>query len=229
MQIIKQSTAYTFRLGPFVDSTDGFTAENALTIAYTDVLLSKAGGALAAKADTTNLTSTGANAHYTCVLNSTDTGTVGALRAYCYVAGALPVWQDFTVMPANVYDSLVGGTDALDVSVIQFAGSAVTQASGRPEVNSTHIDGVAATPLRRAFANMLVVTVASGSTSTVVNTDLTEATSDQYKGRALYYLTGNLTGQIVEITAYNGTTKALTTTATPTGESAANTDLALIV
>src|SRR3989304_1155657 len=108
--LLPQSTAYTFRLGPFVDSTDGNTQENALTIAYTDVLLSKAGGALAAKNDTTNLTGTGANAHYTCVLNTTDTGTLGNFRVWCHVSGALPAYKDFLIVPTTVFDSLFSGT-----------------------------------------------------------------------------------------------------------------------
>src|SRR3989304_1045732 len=102
--LLPQSTAYTFRLGPFLDSTDGNTQENALTIAYTNILLSKAGGALTAKNETTNLTGTGANAHYTCILNTTDTNTLGTFRVWCHVSGALAVWQDFMVVPANTYD-----------------------------------------------------------------------------------------------------------------------------
>lgn len=143
-QILKQSTAFTFRLGPFVDSVDGNTQENALTIAYTDVLLSKAGGALTAKNDTTNLTTTGANAHYTCVLNTTDTGTLGTLRVWCHIsASALPVWQDFIVLPANVYDSLVSGSDNLQVDTTQWLGTAcaVTTTAGVPEVDVTYVAG----------------------------------------------------------------------------------------
>src|SRR3989304_5472200 len=116
---LKQSTAYTFRLGPFIDSTDGNTEENALTIAAASVLLSKAGGALTAKNDATALTGTGANAHYTCVLDATDTGTLGMLRGWCHVAGARAVYKDFMALPANVYDSLVAGSDALQVDTIQ--------------------------------------------------------------------------------------------------------------
>jgi hypothetical protein len=114
-QWLKKSTAYTFRIGPFVDSTDGFTPETALTIAYTSCLLSKAGAAFAAKNDTTNLTSTGTTeGYYTCVLNTTDTGTLGPLRVHIYVSGALPVWQDFVVVPPNVYESLVTGVEWLE-------------------------------------------------------------------------------------------------------------------
>lgn len=123
-QLLKQSTAYTFRLGPFLDSTDGNTQENALTIAAADVLLSKAGAALAAKNEATALTGTGVNAHYTCILNTTDTGTLGTLRVWCHVTGALAVWQDFMVAPANVYDSIVAGSDLLDANSTQWAGVA---------------------------------------------------------------------------------------------------------
>lgn len=127
-QWLRQSAVVTLvRLGPFLDATDGNTQENSLTIAYTDVLLSKAGGTLAAKNEATDLTATGANGHYTCVLNATDLGTVGTLRVFCQVAGATPVWQDFMVLPANVYDSLVFGTDYLQVDAIQLGG--VTQSA----------------------------------------------------------------------------------------------------
>ena len=46
---LKQSTAYTFRLGPFLDDTDGKTAETGLTISQADVRLSKGGGNFAQK------------------------------------------------------------------------------------------------------------------------------------------------------------------------------------
>ena len=41
---LKQSTAYTFRLGPFVDDTDGKTAETGLTIEDSQFRVSKNGG-----------------------------------------------------------------------------------------------------------------------------------------------------------------------------------------
>src|SRR3990172_716099 len=141
--LLPQSTAYTFRLGPFLDSTDGNTQENALTIAYTDVLLSKAGGALAAKNDTTNLTTTGANAHYTCILGTGDTGTLGALRVWCHVAGALAVYQDFLIVTALIYNSLVAGSDNLQVDTTQWLGTACATptVNGVPEVDLTHVAG----------------------------------------------------------------------------------------
>ena len=43
---LKQSTAATLALGPFVDATDGVTAETGLTISQADVRLSKNGASL---------------------------------------------------------------------------------------------------------------------------------------------------------------------------------------
>ena len=47
MRLLRQSTAFTFRAGPFLDATDGVTAETALSIAQADIQISKAGGAFA--------------------------------------------------------------------------------------------------------------------------------------------------------------------------------------
>ena len=115
-QLLKQSTAFTFQLGPFIDDTDGKTAEAALTIAAADCFVSKNGGAYAAKNDATAMTGTGdARGYYDCVLNATDTGTLGPFEVAVHVTGALPVWRSFMVVPPNVYDSLVGGVEWLEV------------------------------------------------------------------------------------------------------------------
>lgn len=125
-QWLKQSTAFTFQLGPFVDATDGVTPETALTIAATDVDLSKNGAAFADKNDATALTGTGdSQGWYDCVLNSTDTGTLGQLDVRCYVSGALPVWRTFAVVPANVWDSLFGA-DRLQVHADEITAGLIT-------------------------------------------------------------------------------------------------------
>src|SRR3972149_6744091 len=136
---LKQSTAYTFRLGPFVDSTDGNTEENALTIAAASVLLSKAGGTLTAKNDATALTGTGVNAHYTCVIDGTDTNPLGSLRVWAHITGALPLYMDFMVVSANVYDSLVAASDNLQVDTTQIAGVAVSTTTAQIGVNVVQV------------------------------------------------------------------------------------------
>lgn len=124
-RLLKQSTAFTFRAGPFVDSTDGVTAETGLTIAQADIQISKAGGAFA-QTSASPTTTHDTDGWYQCPLTSTDTNTVGPLTVQITMAGALPVWHDFVVVPANVYDSLVGGTDLLDVNTSQLGGTSQT-------------------------------------------------------------------------------------------------------
>jgi len=116
---LKQSIAITLRIGPFLDSVDGNTQETALTIAQADVVLSKTGGALAAKNDATSCTHD-SKGYYSCPLNATDTGTLGLLKLAVHVAGALAVWHTFMVVSAQVWDSLFGA-DKLDVAVVEQA------------------------------------------------------------------------------------------------------------
>ena len=122
MQLLKQSTSTTVQLGPFLDSTDGVTAETGLTISQADVRVSKAGAAFAQKNDATSATHD-ENGWYRTPLDATDTGTVGRLKVAVAESGALPVWVEYMVVPANVYDSLIGGTDTLQADVTQLGGS----------------------------------------------------------------------------------------------------------
>ena len=139
---LKQSTSVDVGVGPFLDETDGKTAETLLTITQPDIRLKKNGGAWAQKAAAQTLTHEEAG-WYELTLDGTDTDTLGILIVAIHESGALPVWKEYMIVAANVYDSLIGGGDVLDVSTTQFNGSAVTQASGRPEVNMTHIAGSA--------------------------------------------------------------------------------------
>ncbi len=122
-RLLKQSTAFTFRVGPFLDSTDGVTAETALTIAQADIQISKNGGAFA-QTSATPTTTHDTDGWYQCPLTTTDTGTLGPLTVQITMTGALPVWEHFLVVPANVYDSLVAATDTLQADVTQLAGVA---------------------------------------------------------------------------------------------------------
>jgi uncharacterized protein YjbJ (UPF0337 family) len=138
---LKQSTAATIALGPFVDSTDGVTAETALTISQADIRLSKNGGAFAQTNNATGATHMEAG-YYSVPLDTTDTNTLGRLKLCVSESGALPTWIDLHVVPANVWDSFFGA-DKLEVDVLQFGGTNGTNSGGRPEVNATHAAGTA--------------------------------------------------------------------------------------
>lgn len=113
------------KVGPFLDETDGKTAETALTISQADVRLAKNAGDWAQKNESTTLVHEEAG-WYRCLLDTTDTDTVGILMLAIHESGALPVWVEFHVVVANVYDSLFGaGTDKLDVNVEEWNTTAV--------------------------------------------------------------------------------------------------------
>lgn len=123
MLFLKQSTAVTETIGPFVDSTDGNTEETGLTIAQADVRLSKNGGAWAQKNNATSCTHQ-EKGWYSCPLNETDTGTLGVLKLHVHVTGALPVWVEYMVVPTNVWDSLFS-TDRLQVDCRELGDAAL--------------------------------------------------------------------------------------------------------
>lgn len=117
-RLLKQSTAIIFRIGPFLDDTDGKTAETGLTIAQADIQISKAGGAFA-QTSASPTTTHDTDGWYQCPLTATDTDTLGMLTVQIAMSGALPVWEHFTVVPANVFDSLISGSDYLLVDIKQ--------------------------------------------------------------------------------------------------------------
>jgi len=139
MNILKQSTAATVKFGPMVDDTDGKTAETALTISQADIRLSKNGGDFAQTNNSAGATHD-ENGYYDVPLNATDTNTLGRLRVAVNESGALPVWQDFLIVTANVYDSLVGGSDKLDVNAAEIGGTAQTGNDVGADVNEILTD-----------------------------------------------------------------------------------------
>ncbi len=121
MMLLKQSAAIDVIVGPFLDETDGKTPETGLTISQADVRLFKNGGVDNQKNDASAATHYN-NGYYKIDLDATDTGTLGRLLITISEGGALPVWREFVVVPANVYDSLVGGSDALEVDATLIEG-----------------------------------------------------------------------------------------------------------
>src|SRR3990172_7459846 len=136
---LKLSTAVDVLIGPFIDDTDGKTAETGLTI---DAELSKNGQGLANKNDATAPVHDAGgtvDGYYNCELDATDTNTLGTLTLVAHAAGFLPVRHDFQVLPAIIYDALfnTAATDYLPVDVVQWNGTAVSApaTAGIPEVN----------------------------------------------------------------------------------------------
>ena len=116
---LKQSTAsQEIPLGYFVDSTDGNTEETGLSIANTDIKLWKAGATTLANKNSGGATHI-ANGIYYAVLDATDTDTLGPLVIFVHVAGALPFRLECRVMPSNVFEALVTGTEWLEATTLR--------------------------------------------------------------------------------------------------------------
>lgn len=138
---LRQSTTITIQMGPALDETNGVTPVTTLSPTVT---VSKAGAAFAARSSATAITHDAAG-WYRVELNTTDTNTLGRLVVqFNDAATHLPVWHEFSVVPAVIYDSLVGGTDLFDVSVTQWNGTAVAspQTAGIPQVNIQNANNV---------------------------------------------------------------------------------------
>ena len=208
MRFLKISTSVIVQLGPFVDATDAVTAETALSPSSTNVRLYKAGGTTAVDIYDATWTHIGLGM-YRVTLTTSHTDTAGPLMIVAQISGARPVVHEFMVLPATTYDMMVSGT-ALPANMTQLVG------------NST-----AATLMVFGALGLKNFTVASGSTTTTVETDLTEATNDHWNGRSIVFISGSLAGQAATISDYNGTTKAITVAALTSAPIAG--DIAVIV
>lgn len=203
MQIpLRQSTAQKVVCGPFVDVTDGFTAETGVTLDANSELI-KADGA--AVVDISGRTWAHLqNGLYNISLLDTDTDTAGRLvLGFMKVSEYRIVRVDCIVHPAEVYDSLYG-TDKLQVDLQQITGDATFAATFAAGLKSG-----------KTF------TVQASSTATVIKTNLTETADDHWNNRNVYFLTGALAGQFGKIANYDGTTKDLTLEVALTGSPAA--------
>lgn len=160
-RFLKQSTAVTAVIGPAINlSGIGYlSAQSAV------VNISKANGAFGARNSTASASAHDASGWYRFPLDATDTNTLGALVIIMVdSASQLQVWHEYNVLAANVFDSLIGGGDTLDVAIPigAFAASSISAAafsnssitSGILADNAIGIGKVAASALSAAaFSN----------------------------------------------------------------------------
>lgn len=164
----EQSQTATVICGPFISTADGYTVATSLTIARADTYISKNGASPSSKNETTSAAH-GKFGYYKVFLDGTDTATPGSLDITIYEGGYLRVRKTVMILPANVYDSLVGGTDTLNVDLTQIQGTAPTTTSaGKVSVGVTHWK---TTAVATHTAGYPVVTVKDGAGTGEVNTD----------------------------------------------------------
>ena len=161
MRELKQSTAVDVMIGPFLDETNGKDAETTLTVTQAEVRLSKNGGNMAQKAEATSLVHDELG-HYVCKLDGTDTNTLGQLRVMVHESGALPVWEDFAILPANVWDSKYS-TDKLQVHVVEFTADIITSAAIADDaISAEHLNTGVLTADAFAADAIVAATLATG-------------------------------------------------------------------
>lgn len=157
---LKQGSSVTAKIGPFIDDTDGKTAETGLTIAQADVRLSKQGGNMAQKNESTTCTHDEIG-YYDCPLDATDTGSLGSLVLMVHKSGALPVRHEFVILPANVHESLVAGSDKLDVQVSGMDANVMTAAAAASDLTTELQSGLATAASQSTIAGYLDTEVAA--------------------------------------------------------------------
>jgi hypothetical protein len=208
MRFVRQSTAATVTVGPFIDKTDGVTAETGLADQSANGRLVKNG---TGAAFTASSWAHDAQGNYLVGLSTSHTDTIGRLRlSFSDAATYCPVWEDFMVLDEAVYDVLFGTTapsthTAAAVQALVAAGAvasvtgnvggnvvgsvgsvtAAVTVTGTPAVNVTQISGdsTAADNLEAALDGTGGVTITAALTGNV---------------------TGNLSGSVGSVTGAVG-------------------------
>lgn len=196
MRFLRQSTAATAIVGPFVDKTDGITPKTALADQSANGRLVKAGTGAAFTAASWAHDALG---HYLVGLSTAHTDTVGRLRlSFSDPTTYAPVWEDFTVLSAAVYDSLFGAT-----ALSTYAGGAVASVTG--DVGGDVIGSVGGVT---GLLGLDSGTVAAGTSTTVFTstTGTLNATSGAYTGQTVLFTSGAAKGERRTITTHSVST-----------------------
>ncbi len=187
MFLLKHSTAsQVIPLGFYLDSTDGDTAETGLTIANTDLQVWKTGAtSLVAK-------NSGGATHmsigvYQATLDATDTNTLGPIKIYSHVAGALVVVFEGVVVPVITYDALVtnglndiAATDVVSAGAITTLSGAIvnvdlvdtlTTYTGNTPQTADHTAGIADIPTVSEFNARTILSANYSTASNLATVD----------------------------------------------------------
>lgn len=155
MRYLRTNTATRITVGPFFDKGDGVTPETAITVTsckltfivdtagVPTLILDTAPTASGGNNDMVHVTNDDAG-FYDLELTAADTNYLGrAMLAITDAATHCPVFHEFMILPAMIYDSMILGTDVLQADTTQWLGTACAAPSvaGVPEVDLTHVAG----------------------------------------------------------------------------------------
>ena len=118
MILLEQSASATVRVGPFVDATNGVSPETTVTLGAADQAeILKQTGATVDISGATWAAITGAGGWYDLSLSTSHTDTLGQLVIIVQDESVcLPVFVRAMVVPSNVYQSLITGSQWLEVT-----------------------------------------------------------------------------------------------------------------
>lgn len=140
MRLLKTNTAVIITVGPFYDVTDGATIETGLTITNENItltadtddgsaptnILDNIAGATSGTANDLNYITGNDAGMMQMELSAANTNRLG--RMYLSITDATnhaPVFHEFMVLPTKIYDSVVLGTDNLEVDVQEINATTV--------------------------------------------------------------------------------------------------------
>ncbi len=209
MRFLRTNTATIVTVGPFYDKTDGVTIETALTItnerisfvvdlndgsAPTLVLDNVTGATSGTSNDLNYITNCDAGLMQL-ELSAANTNYHG--RAFLTVTDAAnhcPVFHEFMILPALVYDSIIAGTDNLQVDTIQVGGTTQTARD------------IGASVLLSSGTGTGQVSLSSGAVTVGTNNDKTgySLSATTGLGNQTANITGNLSGSVGSVTGAVG-------------------------
>lgn len=221
-------TAIVMVVGPLIDDTDFKTVEEA--IAYdaagmdVSLIVEKTDGTTAVTAIT--LTTVGVNdwvhvdgGKYSVEITAaqnTEKG-IGFVQGIC--TGVL-IFESprYDIVPSNVYDSFVKGTDVLQADVTQLSGDTAAANNLEATYDGTGYVNDLAPPTQAQIERLLDVMEVRydlsindlSATTTKFITTLTETDSKFWERAAILFTSGTNDGQMRRIKAYNGITKEIT-------------------
>lgn len=157
MRFLRTNTAVRLTVGPFFDKTDGVTPETALTVTSCKLtLMVDDANVPTLVLDTAPTASGGANdmvhvtgddaGFYDLELAAGNVNYLGrAMLAITDAATHCPVFHEFMILPAMIYDSLVLGTDDLDTNVTKMNNVSASAITTIKAVQGLATDGVVPT------------------------------------------------------------------------------------
>jgi hypothetical protein len=201
MRCLKTNTAVRLVVGPFVSITNGYTLKTGLTV--TEIAMSLwhehddgsaptktiDGVAFTVADGGTNDMRELASGYYDIEITAVQTNFVGRAKFQIYdIDKIVPYFEDWIVLPAQVFDSLLG-TDLLDVNTAQINGQG--QTAGDVVAN---VSTILADYARRTgdYATVAALSTLQGNVTTIL-ADYARRTGDYATVAALSTLQGNVT------------------------------------